>query len=240
MIAKLDILAIGIHPDDVEISASGTLIRHVRMGRSCGVVHLSKGELGTRGTAAIRMKEAALAAKIMGLAVMDTCSMRDGFFSNDETHQGMIIEKIRMYRPDIVLCNAFNDRHPDHGRAAQLTADACFYSGLLKIKTSLNGKAQQAWRPKAVYHYIQDRGIRPDFVVDISKEINLKMKAIKAYSSQFYKKDSKEPATYISSPAFLKSIRDRSAEFGRIIGVEYAEGFTSQRYPGVNDLFHLV
>ncbi|HEY6162066.1 MAG TPA: bacillithiol biosynthesis deacetylase BshB1 [Bacteroidia bacterium] len=237
---KLDILAVGVHPDDVEISAGGTVIRHVLERKKVGVLHLTKGELGTRGSAAIRMKEAAAAAAIMGVEIHDNMTFRDGFFENDEKHRLKLIEKIRLYRPDVVLCNALHDRHPDHGRASQLVSESCFYSGLARIKTKYQGKGQAAWRPKAVYHYIQDRSMQPSFVVDISDQMEKKMKAIQAYRSQFFDPSSKEPQTYISTPEFLDSIRNRCAEYGRIIGVRYAEAFVAERIFGISSLSDLI
>jgi bacillithiol biosynthesis deacetylase BshB1 len=237
---KLDLLAIGVHPDDVEISAGGTVIRHVQLGKKVGVLHLTKGELGTRGSAAIRLKEAAASATLMGVAVNDNLGMADGFFRNDKEHQLKIIQRIRLYRPAVVICNALYDRHPDHGRSSSLVSEACFYAGLAKIKTLDKGKPQEAWRPLAVYHYIQDRQMKPDLVVDISGQMDMKMAAIKAYRSQFFDPSSKAPATYISTPEFLESIRNRNAEWGRIIGVKHAEGFMAERYPGVSSLFDLI
>jgi N-acetylglucosamine malate deacetylase 1 len=239
-VTKLDILAIGVHPDDVEISAAGTLISHIKAGKRAGILHLTKGEMGTRGSAKQRLKEAETAAGIIGAAMLDNAGMADVFFTNDPSHQLRLIEKIRLYRPEIVLCNALTDRHPDHGRASLLVSDACFYSGLVKIRTKYRGKAQAAWRPRAVYHYIQDRHMRPDLVVDISPYFDQKMKAVKAYRSQFFDPDSPEPPTYISTKAFIESIHNRNAEMGRIIGVDFAEGFVTERYPGIKNLFDLI
>jgi bacillithiol biosynthesis deacetylase BshB1 len=237
---KVDILAIGVHPDDVELSCGGTLLKHVAAGKKAGILHLTKGELGTRGSADLRMKEARKAADLLGVSILDNAGMADAFFANDKERQLALIEKIRQYQPEIVLCNALNDRHPDHGRAARLIADSCFYAGLVKIVTTGNGNEQQPWRPRAVYHYIQDRSMRPDFVVDITGFFDKKMEAMKAYSSQFFDPSSPEPHTYISTPQFLDSIKHRCAEFGRIIGVEYAEGFCTERFIGVKDLFSLI
>lgn len=237
---KVDILAIGVHPDDVELSCSGTLLKHIADGKSVGILDLTLGELGTRGNAKIRTKEAMQAAKIMGVKFRDQMNLSDGFFANDEKTQKKIIEKIRLYKPEIVLCNAINDRHPDHGRAAKLVADSCFYSGLIKISTAHKGKKQDCWRPKAVYHYIQDNFIHPDFVVDITDYVDKKMKAIMAFSSQFYNPKSKEPVTPISTPEFLEAIKAKNVIWGRAIGVRYAEGFTVNRYPGINSLFDLI
>lgn len=236
---KLDILAIGVHPDDVELSASGTLLKHIALGRKVGILDLTRGELGTRGNAELRTKEAMASAQILGIAVREQLQMADGFFENNETHLKQIIHIIRKYQPEIVLCNAISDRHPDHGRAAKLSADACFYSGLIKIETHDNGLMQQAWRPKAVYHYIQDYYIEPDFVVDISAHINKKLESIMAYSSQFYNPNSTEPETPISGKQFIENVKAKATILGRMIGTEYAEGFTTTRYMGVENLFDL-
>ena len=231
---KLDILAFGAHPDDVELSCSGTIIKNISLGKRIGIIDLTRGELGTRGTAAIRLKESAEAAKILGVSFRENLKMEDGFFQNDKKHQLKVIQKIRQYKPDIVLANALEDRHPDHGRAAKLIADASFLSGLRKIETKLNGKKQEAWRPKAVYHYIQYRKLNPDFVVDISSLMEKRMEALKAFRSQFFNPDSKEPETLISSSEFLKHIYSRAAEHGKLINVQYAEGFNmAEEYKGV-------
>lgn len=236
---KVDILAIGVHPDDVELGCSGTIARHIALGKTAGILDLTLGELGTRGNAELRTKEAAHAAKLLGVSFRTQLQFKDGFFQNNEEHQRQIIEQIRKHQPEIVICNAVSDRHPDHGRAAQLTSDACFYSGLTKIETSLDNKAQAAWRPKAVYHYIQDHYIHPDFVIDITDHFDKKHQAIMAFSSQFYNANSSEPQTPISSPEFLESLNSKMSIWGRAIGVKYAEGFTVSRYPGVNSLFDL-
>lgn len=236
---ELDLLAIGIHPDDVELSCSGTLLRHIAQGKTCGILDLSQGELGTRGSAELRLKEAAAAAKILGISVRENLGLADGFFRNDVESQRKIIVKLRQYRPKIVLCNAVSDRHPDHGRAAQLVSEACFYAGLRRIETELDGKAQEAWRPKAVYHYIQDRQLQPDLVVDVTDYVDKKMEAILAFSSQFFDPNSKEPRTPISGPEFLEHVKSKMMVFGRDIGVPYAEGFNVERTPGVKDLFDL-
>lgn len=236
---KVDILAIGVHPDDVELSCAGTILKHIALRKKVGILDLTKGELGTRGTAEIRTKEAKKAAKILGVSFRDQLDMADGFFRNNEKFQLEVIEKIRQYQPEIVLCNAVSDRHPDHGRAAKLVADACFYSGLVKIETKHGKKSQQAWRPKAVYHYIQDNFIHPDFVIDITKHMDKKMEAIHAFESQFYNPNSKEPETAISSPEFMEAVKAKNSIFGRSIGVRYAEGFTVSRTIGVSSLFHL-
>lgn len=237
---KLDVLAIGVHPDDVELSCAGTLLKHIALGKKCGILDLTCGELGTRGSGELRLIEAANAAKILGVSVRDNLKMADGFFKNDTTHQLEIIKKIREYQPDIILCNAVTDRHPDHGRSGALVSEACFYSGLLRIETELNGTKQQHWRPKAVYHYIQDRHLKPDFVVDVTDFFDKKMEAIKAFRSQFYSPDSTEPESPISMKNFFDFIEGKMRVFGRDAGFEYAEGFTVERTIGVNDLFDIL
>ena len=222
---KLDILAFGAHPDDVELSCSGTILKNISFGKKVGIIDLTRGEMGTRGTPAIRSKEAEKAAKILGVAFRENLKMADGFFQNDKKHQLAVIQKIRQYRPDVVLAPALEDRHPDHGRAAKLIADACFLSGLIKIATKLKGKKQETWRPKGVYHYIQYRKLRPDFVIDISAFMSRKMEAIKAFGSQFFNPDSKEPATLISQPQFFDYVHKREEEYGEIINAKYGEGF---------------
>jgi len=239
---KLDLLAVGVHPDDIEISAAGTICKHVSLGKRVGMLDLTKGERGSRGSAELRLKEANEAAKILGVMVRDNLGMDDCFFTNDKQHITAIIEKLRRYQPQIVICNAVHDRHPDHGRSAKLVTDACFYSGLAKIETSDNGKLQEPWRPSAVYHYIQDYYTKPDFVVDITDFMEQRMKAIAAFSSQFYdpKSDYRGPITPISTPEFMEVLRSRPAEYGRNINVKYAEAFTVERTPGVNSLFDLL
>ena len=236
---KLDILAIGVHPDDVELSASGTILKHIALGKTVGILDLTRGELGTRGDAELRAQEATHASKILGLSIREQLSMADGFFENNEAHQKEIIRIIRKYQPEIVLCNAITDRHPDHGRAAKLTADACFYSGLVKVETKEDGKIQAAWRPKAVYHYIQDYFIEPDFVIDITPFMGKKIESIMAYSSQFFDPNSKEPETPISTKNFLEYVKSKGSLFGRAINVDYAEGYTVSRYIGIENLFDL-
>ena len=236
---KLDILAFGAHPDDVELGCSGTILKEIALGKKVGIVDLTRGELGTRGSAALRDQEAAVAAEILGVSVRENLRFRDGFFVNDEAHQLEIIKMIRKYQPEIVLCNAVEDRHIDHGKGSQLVSDACFLSGLMKITTQLDGQTQQAWRPKVVYHYIQWNNITPDFVVDISGFQDKKTKAILAYGSQFYDPNSKEPESPISSKNFLESLQYRSRDLGRLVGVEHAEGFTVERYLAVNSLADL-
>lgn len=237
---KLDILAFGAHPDDVELSCSGTLYKHKMLGYNTGIVDLTKGELGTRGSAEIRMLEAAKAAKILNVDVREQLDFEDGFFLNNKDHQLKIIHMIRKYRPEIVIANAVRDRHPDHGKGSSVVSDACFYSGLRKIETRHEGEVQEPWRPKAVYHYIQFWNLKPDLAVDISDYIDVKMESIMAYSSQFYDPASKEPETVISSAHFLDNVKERSSDMGRLIGVKYAEGFTVERIPGVKDLMELI
>ena len=237
---KLDILAFGAHPDDVELGCSGTIAKEISLGKKVGIIDLTRGELGTRGTAETRDAEAAEAAKILGVSVRENLNFRDGFFLNDETHQLEIIKMIRKYQPEIVLCNAITDRHIDHGKGSKLVSDACFLSGLSKIETELNGEKQTHHRPKLVYHYIQWQNIEPDFVVDISGFINVKMESVKAYKTQFYDPNSNEPKTPITSKNFLNSIEYRAMDLGRLVGVEHAEGFTVERYLTVNSLTDLM
>ena len=237
---KLDILAFAAHPDDVELSASGTILAHIAQGKKVGIIDLTQGELGSRGSAEIRLQEVELSNKILGIHVRENLKFRDGFFVKDETHLLKVIEMIRKYQPDIILANAVSDRHIDHGRAADILNDACFLSGLVKIKTSVDGKPQLPWRPKALYHYIQDRYINPDMIVDITPFIDKKMESIKAFSSQFYDPNSTEPQTPISSEDFLKFIESRALQFGRAIGVKYGEGFTVKITIGVKDITTLL
>ncbi|MCL6460874.1 bacillithiol biosynthesis deacetylase BshB1 [Flavobacterium micromati] len=237
---KLDILAFGAHPDDVELGCAGTILKEVSLGKKVGIVDLTRGELGTRGSAEIRDQEANAAAKILGVVARENLEMRDGFFINDEKHQLEIIKMIRKYQPEIVLCNAIDDRHIDHAKGSKLVSDACFLSGLMKIETQLDGIQQNAWRPKIVYHYIQWKNIAPDFVVDITGFTDKKTESILAYSSQFYDPNSTEPESPISSKNFLESLNYRSRDFGRLVGVEHAEGFTAERYLAVNSLGDLI
>ena len=237
---KLDILAFGAHPDDVELGCSGTLAKEISLGKKVGIIDLTRGELGTRGSVEIRNSESEAASKILGISVRENLDMRDGFFINDENHQLKVIEMIRKYQPEIVICNAINDRHIDHAKGSKLVSDACFLSGLVKIKTMSNNVSQEAWRPKLVYHYIQWKNIEPDFVVDISNFIDKKEAAILAYSSQFYNPNSNEPETPIATKNFLDCIHNRSRELGRLVGTEYAEGFTVERYLAVNSLGDLI
>ncbi|WP_264510069.1 bacillithiol biosynthesis deacetylase BshB1 [Flavobacterium sp. N1719] len=237
---KLDILAFGAHPDDVELGCSGTLAKEVSLGKKVGIVDLTRGELGTRGSVEIRNSESGKASEILGIHVRENLDMRDGFFVNDEAHQLKIIQMIRKYQPDVVICNAIDDRHIDHGKSSKLVSDACFLSGLRKIETEWEGSSQQAWRPKAVYHYIQWKNIEPDFVVDISGFMDVKMESILAYGSQFYNPNSEEPITPIATKNFLDSVKYRAQDLGRIVGVEFAEGYTVERYLAVNSLGDLI
>ena len=228
---KLDVLAFGAHPDDIELGCGGTLIKHIEQNYKVGIIDFTKGDLGTRGTAEIRLKEADIAGKAMGLSIRENLKFKDGFFQNDDFHKRELIKKIRLYRPEIVLTNAPSDRHPDHGRASQITIDACFLSGLEKIDTS-----QQVWRPKAIYHYIQFNNLKPDFVVDITKFFDKKIDIIKKYKSQFYDPNSIETDTVISSKEFFDSIEYRAKDLGRQTFCEYAEGFISHQLPKINFL----
>jgi bacillithiol biosynthesis deacetylase BshB1 len=237
---KLDILAFGAHPDDVELGCAGTILKEISLGKTVGIIDLTRGELGTRGSAEIRDQEANAAAKILGVSARENLEMRDGFFVNDEKHQLEIIKMIRKYQPDIVLCNAIDDRHIDHAKGSKLVSDACFLSGLIKIETSLEGEQQKAWRPKLVYHYIQWKNIEPDFVVDITGFTDKKIESILAYSSQFYDANSNEPESPITSKNFLESLNYRSRDLGRLTGVDHAEGFTVERYLAVNSLADLM
>lgn len=233
---KLDILAFGVHPDDVELGCSGTLLSAIAEGKKVGIVDLTQGELGTRGTAETRKTEAANAAKILGIHVRENLKMADGFFQNDEQHQRKVIEVIRKYQPAIVLCNAPEDRHPDHGRSAKLVSDAAFLSGLRKIVTNHDGKMQEAWRPTYVFHYIQARYLKPDFVVDISAFADIKLQSILAYTTQFHDPNSTEPQTFISSPQFINSVQSRDQMWGQQIGVQFAEGFISEKLIGIKSM----
>lgn len=236
---KLDILAFGAHPDDVELGCSGTIAKEISLGKKVGIVDLTRGELGTRGSVEIRNSESAKASAILGVIARENLDMRDGFFLNDEAHQLKIIEMIRKYKPEVVLCNAIQDRHIDHGKGSKLVSDACFLSGLIQIKTELNGVQQEAWRPKIVYHYIQWQNIEPDFVVDISDFMDKKMASVLAYGSQFYNPNSNEPVSPITSKNFLDSVKYRAQDLGRLVNVTYAEGFTTERYLAVNCLSDL-
>jgi bacillithiol biosynthesis deacetylase BshB1 len=239
---QLDILVISAHPDDAELGAGGTIAKSIAQGKKVGILDLTKGELGTRGTPELRALEAQNAANILGVEVRENVGLPDGFLENTKGHQLAIIPFIRKYRPRIVLSNAISDRHPDHAKGAKLTSDACFLSGLKSIEThDSDGQVQEAWRPEAIYHFVQDFYIKPDFVVDISSEFELKMKAVMAFSSQFYTGVAQDPkeVTPISTPQFVKFLEGRAREYGRVIGVEFGEGFTVERAPGVDDLFNL-
>jgi bacillithiol biosynthesis deacetylase BshB1 len=238
---KLDILAIGAHPDDVELSCGATIAKEIANGKKVGIIDLTRGELGTRGTAETRDAESAEAAKILGVTVRTNMEFADGFFINDKQHQLELIKMIRKYKPEIVLCNAIDDRHIDHGKGSQLVSDACFLSGLIKIDTKNPDEDgyQEPWRPKQVYHYIQWKHIEPDIVIDVTGYIDIKMKAVLAYKTQFFDPKSDAPETPISSKNFTDSIAYRSRDLGRLIGVEEAEGFTVERYPAVDSLFDL-
>ena len=237
---KLDILAIGAHPDDVELGCAATLAKEISLGKKVGVLDLTRGELGTRGSAEIRDKEAAKAAEILGVAVRENLSFADGFFTNDKNHQMAVIQLIRKYQPDIILCNAIDDRHIDHQKGSDLVSHSCFLSGLRKVETHFDGLVQKAWRPKHVYHYIQWKNLEPDFVVDVSGFIDKKMESIKAYGSQFYDPNSKEPISPIATKNFLESVTYRAQDLGRLIGVEAGEGFTTERYVAINELGDLI
>jgi len=237
---KLDILAFAAHPDDVELSCSGTLLHHKSLGKKIGIADLTRGEMGTRGTPETRRMEAAAASKILDLDMRENLGFEDCFFKNDKEHKMKVVSIIRKYQPEIVLANAVTDRHPDHARAAQLISESCFLAGLKKVESSFQNKSQNTWKVKALYHYVQDRYIKPDFIVDISKWYEKKMESIMAYKSQFYNPESKEPATPISSKEFIEFLESRNIEMGRNIGTHYGEGFTTSRISGVKDLFDLI
>ncbi|MCF2873133.1 MULTISPECIES: bacillithiol biosynthesis deacetylase BshB1 [unclassified Tenacibaculum] len=237
---KLDILAFGAHPDDVELGCAATIAKEVSLGKKVGIVDLTRGELGTRGSAELRDIEAAKAAEILGVSVRENLGFADGFFRNDKEHQLEVIKMIRKYKPEIVLCNAIDDRHIDHPKGSKLVSDACFLSGLLKIETELDGVSQEKWRPKQVYHYIQWKNIEPDFVIDVSGFMDKKIKSVLAYSSQFFDPKSNEPETPITSKNFTESVEYRAKDLGRLIGVDFAEGYTSERYVAVENLSKLI
>lgn len=237
---KLDILAIGAHPDDVELSCGATLAKEVHKGKKVGVLDLTRGELGTRGTPELRAEEAAAATKILGLSIRENLGLADGFFRNDQQSQIKVIEVIRKYRPELVICNAVDDRHIDHGRGSKLASDACFLSGLKKIETFIDGKAQEIWRPKAVYHYIQWKNLKPDFVVDVTGFIDKKMEAVMAYKSQFFNPEAEDDITPISTENFKESIKYRARDLGRLVNTDYGEGFTAERHPAVDSIFDLI
>ena len=234
---KLDLLVMGAHPDDAELGAGATIAKEVSLGKRVGILDFTRGELGTRGNAETRDLESALAAKLLGVCVRENMNFKDGFFVNDQEHQLALIQKIRTFKPEVVICNAVHDRHIDHAKGSKLASDACFLSGLSKIETQdEQGNPQAAWRPSRVYHMIQWHDLEPDFVVDVSDFIEHKFNAIKAYATQFFDPSSKEPSTPISSENFLQSVRYRAQNLGRLTGVAYGEGFTVERYPLVNSL----
>lgn len=237
---KLDILAFGAHPDDVELGCAATLAKEISRGKKVGIIDLTRGELGTRGSAEIRDQEAAKAAEILGVTVRENLRFRDGFFINNEEHQLKVIEMLRKYQPEIVICNSVKDRHIDHGKGSDLVSNACFLSGLRRIQTSHKEREQEAWRPKLVYHYIQWENIEPDFVVDVSGFMELKIKAVKAYGSQFFDPKSDEPVSPIATENFLDSITYRARDLGRLIGTDHAEGFTVERFVAVDHLDQLI
>lgn len=239
MTNKVDILAIGAHPDDVELSCAGTLLEHIKKGYSVALIDLTQGELGTRGSAELRLKEAEESRKLMGATARENLALRDGFFEESEEELKVLISSIRHFQPEIVFANALNDRHPDHGRGARFAARACFLSGLRRIQTERNGIPQSAWRPKVIYHYIQDHHRTPDVVFDISESLAEKMECIKCFSSQFYDPNSKEPESPISGEDFFDFIRSKAKIFGRVINVPYAEGFETARPIGVEDFFSI-
>jgi bacillithiol biosynthesis deacetylase BshB1 len=237
---KLDILAFGVHPDDVELGCAGTIMAAIDQGKKVGIVDLTRGELGTRGTPSTRTQEAAAAAKIMGVQVRENLDMADGFFVNDEAHQRKIIALIRKYQPDVILANAPEDRHPDHGRSAKLVSDAAFLSGLRKVETIYEGITQTAWRPAYTFHYIQDRFIQPSFVIDITSYMERKIEAVLAYGTQFTNADTTEPQTYISSPQFLETVKARALMLGKRIGVGYAEGYITEKIIGFSNFDAII
>lgn len=236
---KLDILAFAAHPDDVELSCGGTLYKHIQNGKKAGIVDLTRGELGTRGNPVIRKKEAYAASAILGIVARENLGFADNFLENNEKHKTEIVKMIRKYQPDIILANAVRDRHPDHGIAGKIVSDAAFLAGLSKFKTRLGKKSQDSWRVKAVYHYIQDRYIEPDFIIDVTDTMEQRMKAVMAFRSQIFDPSSTEPDTPISSREFIDSIYAKAVIYGRLLGVKYAEGFTTERAPGVRSLFDL-
>jgi bacillithiol biosynthesis deacetylase BshB1 len=237
---KLDILVLSVHPDDAELGCSGTILKHIALGYKVGIVDLTRGELGTRGSAEIREQEAAAAAGILGIAVRDNLAIPDGFFENTREYQLKVIAAIRKYQPEIVITNAYYDRHPDHGRANELVEASAFLSGLRKIETFENGEPQQEWRPNMVLHFIQDNYIKPDILIDITEYWDKKVESIYAYGSQFYNPEwENEPQTYISTPEFINVVAARASEFGKSIGAKYAEGYTSRKILGVDNLFAL-
>jgi len=233
---KLDILAFGAHPDDVELSCGATIAKEISLGKKVGIIDLTRGELGTRGSAELRDKEAQKAGEILGVSIRENLYFEDGFFENNRKNQLEIIKVVRKYQPKIVLCNAIEDRHIDHGKGSKLVSDACFLSGLLKIETSIEGKLQERWRPENVYHYIQWKNLSPDFVVDVTGFMDQKIQSVLAYGSQFFNPKNNEPETPITSKNFIESVQYRAKDLGRIIGVDFAEGFTTERFVAVKNL----
>lgn len=237
---KLDILVLPVHPDDAELGCAGTLLKQAALGYKIGIADLTQGELGTRGSAKIREQEATVAAGVLGLAVRENLGIPDGFFENTKEYQLKVIEIIRKYKPDVIITNAYHDRHPDHGRASELVETSAFLAGLRKIETYFNGNLQEEWRPTQVLHFIQDRYIRPDIIVDISAYWDKKIESILAYKSQFFNPEWEgEPQTYISSPEFIQIVEGRAREFGKSINAKFGEGFTSKKILGVDNLFNL-
>jgi bacillithiol biosynthesis deacetylase BshB1 len=237
---KLDILVLPVHPDDAELGCAGTILKHIAAGKKVGIADLTRGELGTRGSAELREQEAVASARILGLTVRENVGLPDGFFQNTPEYQLKVIEVIRKYQPEIIITNAYHDRHPDHGRANELVEASAFLAGLRKIETTVNGQPQEAWRPSLVLHFIQDNYIHPDIVVDVTDYWDKKVESINAFGSQFFNPNHKgEPQTYISSPDFIQIVEGRAREFGKSIRVKYAEGFTSRKILGVDDLFDL-
>ena len=226
---KVDFLAIGAHPDDVELGCGGTLAKLINDGKTVAIVDLTQGELGTRGTNLTRAEESANASKILGISARENLKLKDGFLNNTEEYQMEVVKMIRKYQPEIVLANAIDDRHPDHAKAAKLVSDACFLAGLIKIDTNLNGETQKAWRPKQIFNYIQWKNVTPDFVIDISDFMEKKIEACLAYKTQFYDPNSKEPMTPIATKDFLESLTYRAQDLGRLSGVSFAEGFTTEK-----------
>ena len=238
---KLDILVLSVHPDDAELGCAGTILKHIALGKKVGIVDLTRGELGTRGSAEIRDKEAAASAQILGLTARENLGLPDGFFQNDKEHQLKVIAAIRKYQPQIIITNAYHDRHPDHGRASDLVEASAFLSGLRKIETSINGEDQQPWRANLLLHFIQDEYIKPDILIDVTDYWDKKIDSINAFGSQFFNPNwENEPQTYISSPEFIQIVEARAREFGKVIQVKYAEGFTSRKILGVDNLFNLL
>jgi len=236
---ELDILVLAAHPDDAELCCGGTILKQIALGYKVGILDLTQGELGTRGSAETRLKESALASRWLGISMRANLNLKDGFFRNDPESQLKIIAYLRKYKPKIVLANAIEDRHPDHTRGSHIARESCFYSGLRKVETFWEGVSQEAWRPPAVYYYVQDRYLAPDFVVDISDFMEKKLEVLKAFSSQFYDPNSSEPSSYISSPDFMDSIIARARELGKPIGAKFAEAFNTDRFVGIDNLFNI-